>query len=212
MAHGSRSSLQWNAGAVGRRQRKRSSARAYGIPSDNPFANDPKAEPEIFAYGLRNPWKYSFDDRGRLIAGDVGQEKWEEVSIVPSGGNMGWRVFEGVQCYDAADTCDALRGRVVTPIAIYDHTLGASITGGFQYQGKQIPGLARRYVFGDFITGRIWSMNLPEKNLSEPLSGSALMLHGKWDILISSFARDHDGELYVADFSRGAIFRIVPQS
>lgn len=186
-----------------------SSGRAYIIPKDNPFVGDGRAEPEIFAYGLRNPWKYSFDSRGRLIAADVGQDKWEEVSIVPKGGNMGWRVFEGFHCYTSADSCDELRKKVVPPFAVYDHKVGASITGGFEYRGKKLSSLSGRYVFGDFISGRIWSVEVPEKSVDSSSSATPLRAHGKWDILISTFAEDSDGEMYVADFSRGSIYLIT---
>ena len=184
--------------------------RAYGIPKDNPFLGKTKAEPEIFAYGLRNPWKYSFDSRGRLVVADVGQDKWEEISIVPPGGNMGWRIFEASHCYESADSCDAQRKDVISPIAEYGHSLGSSVTGGFQYAGKLLPSLVGRYVFGDFITGRVWSVPLPDKIPAEPTSGSELKFHGKWDVLISTFAQDAEGEMYVADFSRGTVYLIVP--
>jgi glucose/arabinose dehydrogenase len=185
------------------------SGRAYGIPKDNPFVGNAKAEPEIYAYGLRNPWKYSFDVRGRLIAADVGQDKWEEVSIVPAGGNMGWRIFEGNQCYSSADLCDAHRKDVVHPVAVYDHSQGASVTGGFQYAGKELKSLKGRYLFGDFISGRIWSIDLPDAAPRLSTESQTLKLLGKWDILISTFAEDASGELYVADFSSGSIYKIV---
>jgi glucose/arabinose dehydrogenase len=185
------------------------SAPSYQIPVDNPYVGRPGVKAEIFAYGLRNPWKYSFDDRGRLLAADVGQDKWEEVSFVPPGANLGWRIFEGVECYGKELLCQQWQDKVVRPFVVYDHSLGASITGGFQYKGQRLGFLRDRYVFGDFTTGRIWSVPLPERQPDQPRTGSALTLHGKWDLLISTFARDHDGELYVADFSSGAIFSLA---
>ncbi len=167
-----------------------------------------KYKPEIFASGLRNPWKYSFDSRGRLVAGDVGQDKWEEVTFVEKGANLGWRLFEGSHCYDPPEECGKRAPDLVGPVAEYDHSLGVSVTGGFEYMGAVISALRGRYLFGDFATGRIWSIVLPEKTPVRPMSGKGFRFHGRWPILISTFARDVAGEIYVADYSGGNIYRI----
>jgi glucose/arabinose dehydrogenase len=185
----------------------------YGIPKDNPFAGQRKkatdVRPEIFAYGLRNPWKYAFDNKGRLIAGDVGQNAWEEITFVPKGANLGWRVYEASHCYEPPKSCqDNLRAHV-NPIAEYGHDIGASVTGGLQYDGKTLKNLKHRYFFGDFATGRVWSIRLPESLSSKVLSSKDFMNHGKFEIAISTFAKDADGEIYVADFNGGTLFRLT---
>lgn len=165
-------------------------------------------KPEIFASGLRNPWKYSFDSKGRLIAGDVGQDKWEEITFVRKGANLGWRVYEGSHCYDPTKDCAKLLPDATPPIAEYSHDIGKSVTGGFEYTGSRIKDLKGRYVFGDFVSGRIWSIELPAKDHAGTIAERGLKGHGKWDILISTFARDDSGELYVGDFAGGGIYRI----
>ena len=186
----------------------------YGIPKDNPFLANKKsaagARPEIFAYGLRNPWKYAFDNKGRLIAGDVGQNTWEEITFVPKGANLGWRVYEASHCYEPPKFCPVNLKDHVKPIAEYGRELGASITGGQQYQGQDLRDLKNRYFFGDFATGRIWSISLPEGKTSALLSSDDFMEHGKFEIAISTFAKDTRGEIYVADFNGGSIFRLSP--
>ena len=140
----------------------------YRIPADNPFAasttlcsvngTGPQNCPEIYAWGFRNPWRWSFDRQtGDLWVGDVGESALEEVNRVVRGGNYGWRCFEGTQ-----DTARALRhaGRPnpLPPVAEYDHTVGRAVTGGYVYRGTAIPGLVGRYIFGDFASGRIWDI------------------------------------------------------
>ena len=185
----------------------------YAIPRDNPFlpkkGSRTSARPEIFASGLRNPWKYSFDNKGRLIAGDVGQNMWEEITFVPKGANLGWRPYEGNHCYEPAKSCQVTLREHMPPIAEYSHELGASVTGGQQYDGRNLKELTGRYFFGDFVTGRIWSIDLPEdKASSAVLSSKDFMNHGKFEIAISTFAKDAEGEIYVADFNGGSIFRL----
>jgi glucose/arabinose dehydrogenase len=183
---------------------KRDPGKGYAVPKDNPFAERVGARPEIWAYGLRNPWRFSFDPKGRLVAADVGQDLWEEVSLVPRGGNLGWNVREAAHCYAPSEGCKT--ENLVEPVFEYDHSLGVSITGGFVYTGKTIPSLAGRYVFGDFASGRVWSLSLPEKPGSVP----AEML-GRFPHAISTFARDEKGELYLADFTGGRILRFAPR-
>lgn len=186
---------------------------AYSIPKDNPdFKSQITKEiprREIFAYGLRNPWKYSFDSTGRLIAGDVGQNAYEEITFVPKGGNLGWKVLEASHCYEPKDNCKSILKNTVPPITEYGRELGASVTGGLQYDGKKLNDLRGRYVFGDFVSGRIWSIELPSQLNTTTTSSETFTNHGKFDIAISTFARDADGELYVADFGGGSIFRLA---
>ena len=107
---------------------------AYRIPADNPFVGQSDARPEIYAYGLRNPWRFSFDaETDRIWAGDVGQNAIEEIHIIEKGGNHGWNKMEGTRCYEPSSNCD--ESGLVMPITEYDHNLGISVTGGFVYQG-----------------------------------------------------------------------------
>jgi glucose/arabinose dehydrogenase len=134
----------------------------YTIPPDNPFVGDPEARDEIWAFGLRNPWRFSFDRlTGDLFIGDVGQDSWEEVNFqtaTSSGGeNYGWRLMEGNQCFNPPTDCND--GTLTLPILEYNHSLGCSITGGYRYRGTQIPQLEGTYVVGDFCSGRIWGAN-----------------------------------------------------
>ena len=121
----------------------------YAIPPDNPFVGTDGLD-EIWAYGLRNPWRFSFDREGtnQLYAADVGQSQWEEINIIEKGGNYGWRIMEGMHCYNPATNCD--QTGLILPIAEYSHSVGISITGGYVYRGSQIPELYGKYVFGDY--------------------------------------------------------------
>lgn len=170
----------------------------YAIPPDNPFVQGP-GKPEIFALGLRNPWRFSFDRQtGDLWAADVGQNKWEEVNIIQKGKNYGWRLLEGSHCYNPPTNCETVPN-LVHPVTEYGHEQGrCSITGGYVYRGKQLPELAGTYVFGDFCTGEIWGYR----------NGLTTLLL-KTDLQISSFGEDQEGELYVVGY-QGKIFRIVP--
>lgn len=181
----------------------------YGIPADNPFVGHAETRPEIFALGLRNPWRYSFSPDGRLIVADVGQNTWEEVSLVSKGANLGWSVKEASHCFPPESTCRS--EGLLDPIFEYGRGDGQSITGGYVYTGTRVPGLAGKYVFGDFVSGRIWALDLPAPTAAPrliPASESAAL--GKWPLLISTFGRDTKGELYVADFGSGKIFRLGP--
>lgn len=177
------------------------SRESYAIPSDNPFVGMTNAQGEIWAYGLRNPWRFSFDRcTGRLFAGDVGQNRLEEIDLIEKGKNYGWRIMEGSQCYDPPTLCNT-QG-LELPIAEYDHSLGCSVTGGYVYRGTQYPALIGHYLFGDYCSGRIWSLT---ENSS-----------GRWTMRqlidspfsISSFGEDEQGELYVVHYG-GAIYRVT---
>lgn len=188
-------------------------ALAYSIPSDNPFVNNPDILDEIYAYGLRNPWKLSFDQQQRLIAADVGQDDWEEITFIEAGKDHGWNNIEALHCFKA--NCSAKN--TVLPFIEYGHDLGRSVTGGYQYLAKDIPALTGKYIYGDFVTGRLWAADIPEQtNQHQELNTSATAQSythiyplGQWPVFISSFARDHNGSIYLADFARGKIYKIV---
>lgn len=171
----------------------------YAIPSDNPFVEG-GGRPEIYAWGLRNPWRWSFDRKsGELWVGDVGQNKWEEIDRVSIGDNLGWNQWEGSHCFRIG-VCRS--NGVVMPLAEYSHEFGCSVTGGYVYRGKAIPALYGHYIFGDFCSGRIWELD--SGNIKS--GPHILMLSGK---RIASFAEGLDGELYILDFASGQIFRLV---
>lgn len=178
--------------------------RAYTIPHDNPFVGVPLYQPEIWATGLRNPWRYTFDPHGRLIAPDVGQNTWEEINIIEKGGNYGWRCREGLMPYDTSAGCTAV---LSDPFYVYGHDEGLSVTGGYVYTGNDISALTGLYVFGDFISGRIWALKLPEHPNTLLRTGDIYAL-GQWPVQISTFGRDADGRVYLADYGRGIIYRI----
>jgi len=181
----------------------------YGIPPDNPYAGDPKIPGEVWATGLRNPWRFSFAPDGRLVVGDVGQDTWEEVDVVQAGDNLGWNVREARHCFPPGATCTA--GGFREPVYEYGRDDGNSITGGYVYTGRAIPELKGRYVFGDFATGRIRAIDLPAGDPGTMPIPTATAL-GKWPVLISTFARDARGEIYVADYGGGVLYRLAPAS
>lgn len=169
----------------------------YSSPSDNPFRSTAGRD-EIYAYGLRNPWRFSFDrDTGQLYCGDVGQGAWEEVDLITRGGNFGWRVFEGNHCTNLDPAlCGA--GGYVFPIAEYSHTAGrCSITGGYVYRGHIGTLPAGAYVYGDFCTGEIFLLESGTQSLLLDTS-----------VNISSFGEDEAGEIYVVGLG-GTVHRIV---
>lgn len=184
----------------------RSEGRPYGIPADNPFARG-KGSPEIFAWGLRNPWRFSFDRKGgKLWAADVGQDAWEEVDIVERGKNYGWNVREGGHCFKPRKGCGS-KG-LVDPVAEYPNRgEECSITGGYVYRGTAVPHLAGTYLYGDFCSGRIWG--LPVGGDGRPSGKPALLLDS--EAQISSFGEGNDGEVYVLDFGEGTVHRVVSE-
>ena len=172
----------------------------YSSPADNPFFGSMPGRDEIYAYGFRNPWRFSFDRAtGQLYAGDVGQDRWEEADIVTRGGNFGWRVFEGNHCTDLDPSLCSQSG-FVSPITEYAHTLGrCSITGGYAYRGGIGTLPIGAYVFGDYCSGEIFLFE----------SGSQSVLLGT-TLRISSFGEDEAGEIYVVGHgATGAVHRIV---
>ncbi len=183
--------------------------REYGIPPDNPFIGSAGGErPEIWAYGLRNPWRFSFDSKtGDLWVGDVGQDAREEVDLIVRGGNYGWNTLEGTRCFQPRSGCDSTSA--IPPVAEYDHSLGCSITGGHVYRGADLPdlaGLISVYIYGDFCSGRIWGFRV-EENTTDALAQNGQLI-GRVDGQISSFGVDASGNIYVVMFG-GKIHRIV---
>jgi glucose/arabinose dehydrogenase len=167
----------------------------YRIPSDNPFAgNTGGFQQEIWAYGLRNPWRFSFDPQtGVLWAGDVGQGTREEIDIIQKGKNYGWRIMEGMICYNPPSGCDT--AGLTLPIKDYGHDVGNSITGGYVYHGSRRPELSGAYIYGDFGSGRIWKLRYQGGIVTE----DALLLQAPFSV--SSFGVDQNNELYVCAYS-----------
>ena len=182
----------------------------YVIPSDNPFLSnaDPsdRIPDEIWAFGLRNPWRFSFDRvTGDLYIADVGQGAREEVNFQPAdstgGENYGWSIFEGTASFD--NNRQITFGTLIDPVVEYDRSLGRSITGGYVYRGETPSDLTGTYVYGDFATGLIWGT----KNIDSRWETTLLL---ETDHRISTFGEDQDGNLYVADYGDGIIYSIVP--
>lgn len=178
----------------------------YAIPDDNPFANGGGAA-EIFAWGLRNPWRFSFDRAtGALWAGDVGQNAFEEIDKVEIGGNYGWPIREGTHCYPVDDDSCSTAG-LIDPVVDYPQSgNGRSITGGYVYNGSEIAGFVGTYLFGDFTSGVIWRIVYDET--TGAASSERLLETG---LNIASFAQDLDGELYVISYD-GRMFKIIPDT
>ncbi len=173
----------------------------YAIPPDNPFA-DGGGRPEIWAYGLRNPWRFSFDrDTGELWAGDVGQDRWEELDVIEGGGNYGWNAMEGNHCFRPPDNCR--KEGMVPPVWEYPLEDGAcSVIGGYVYRGAAIPRLTGVYVYGDFCTGQVFGLRREAAGFSNHLLADT-------GLRIASFGQDHDGELYLLSPGEG-IHRLRP--
>lgn len=176
----------------------------YGIPADNPYADGVGGRPEIFAYGFRNPWRFSFDrDTGVLWAGDVGQDEIEEVDVVERGGNYGWDDKEGTRCFEDAAPCDG--GGRIDPVVEYGRDLGRSITGGFVYRGTTIPELIGSFIFADFEFGTIWAVITDAQTGAQ---GAQVLVESGMNI--GSFGQGADGEIYVLDYGTGKIHKLVP--
>jgi len=172
----------------------------YRIPSDNPFVFG-GGLPEIWAFGFRNPWRFSFDGAtGRQFVADVGQDNFEQIDIVQKGGNYGWNTMEGMHCFNPSTGCNM--AGLALPIAEYSHAEGDAVIGGFVYHGASIPAMRGTYVFGDLDTGKIWNLT---ETTANTWNRTLLMQSG---LTISSFGQDQAGELYVVDFN-GKVFKIV---
>lgn len=171
-------------------------------PTDNPFAGRAGAKPEIWAWGLRNPWRFSFDRKtGALWAGDVGQNRWEEIDVIVKGGNYGWRLFEGDAAYENPRRRPATD--FIAPVATYGRDGGCSVTGGYVYRGAAVPALQGQYLYADFCSGQVWALDADGSgkrqgrriaNVPQP----------------SSFGEDAAGEVYITSFD-GGLYRLVPR-
>ena len=192
-----------------------SAEQPYRIPHDNPMLGVPDARPEIWAYGLRNPWRMAFDFHdGSLWVADVGHDAEEEVSIATAGANLGWPIFEGSDCLDFTDEVSRFYGiasgyhcsevkDVTAPIASYELThVTCAIIGGVVYRGAEIPWLQGLYLFGDFCSGQVWALN-PDAN-----EGRQVLQIADLNLPLSSFGTDADGEVYALTFG-GPILRLV---
>ncbi len=203
------------------------SEKSYSIPIDNPFVEKVNSKPEIWAYGLRNPWRYSFDKfTGDMYIGDVGQNNWEEVdfqhSESPGGINYGWNIMEGNHCF-LEDDCD--HSDLVQPIyeypnnANYLKTLigmnqnkqdGCSITGGYVYRGNNISAMYGKYVFGDYCTGKVWSFRYSDNKITEFENHTSDIMNSmdKNSFYLSTFGQRENGEFLLVDYS-GIIYEII---
>ena len=174
----------------------------YGIPKDNPYmSNKDGFREEIYAYGLRNPWRFSFDKKGQLWVGDVGQNKIEEVDVVTKGGNYGWRIREAMDPYKGDEkSTDPL----INPIHEYSHANGdLSVTGGVVYEGKALPDLENKYIFADYVSGKVWALTPTGQNKA---TNQVLIDRAG---TISSFGEDRAGEVYLCDHAEGRILKLV---
>lgn len=182
---------------------RKSADKNYYIPDDNPFkGNRAGYKEEIYAYGLRNVWRFSFDNEGKLWGADVGQNKWEELNIIEKGKNYGWRIMEANHCFNPEKNCDTTG--LVLPIWEYGHNDagGFSVTGGFVYNGKSAPGLNGKYVYADYVVGKIWTLEYKEGKVKNSLLEDT-------DFLISTFGMDEKNELYFADHNKGKLYKFL---
>ena len=185
-----------------------SEPQGYTIPADNPFTDT--ADPEIWAYGLRNPWRFSFDPlSGNLYIGDVGQDAWEEIDVLspsqPAGANLGWPAYEGLAIYKGG-VSEQEKANLIFPAAVYDHNQGCSVTGGLVYRGEALPDFQGVYLYGDFCSGTIWGM-IP--NQQKGWTSQVLFNTGS---RINSFGRDAAGEIYYLDYKLGTLYQLQPSN
>jgi glucose/arabinose dehydrogenase len=172
----------------------------YAVPADNPFVGKEGARPEIWAWGLRNPWRFSFDRKtGLLYAGDVGQNKFEEVTLVGKGQNLGWSAKEGFHDFKP----NRAAGPLVDPLAEYGRDDGVSITGGYVYRGRRFPALDGIYFYADYGSRKLWGLRWDGEKVA--WKAELMKLPGA----PSSFGEDRDGELYICDHGSGKIYRLV---
>jgi len=188
----------------------------YDIPPDNPFVNQSNTDPRIWDYGLRNPWRFSFDMQTHdLYIGDVGQDQYEEIDFQeagsPGGLNFGWRCMEGIHTHNTQPPCNdqSLLNSLTAPILDYSHSVGHSVTGGYVYRGSQFPALDGIYFFGDFVAGKLWSIKLTGRS---PFTWTEVKLQLETGFNISSFGQDEQGEIYVVDYSGGTIRHLTQQA
>ncbi len=190
----------------------------YAIPSDNPFVGQGDPRDEIWAKGLRNPYRWSFDRlSGDMYIADVGQDLWEEIDFQPAGSaggeNYGWRLMEGNHCFNPPSNCDP--GGLTAPVHEFPHNPACSVTGGFVYRGVAIPELVGHYFFADWCSGQIWSFKIQDGQVTEFQERTAELAPGGGLFIagISGFGEDGRGELYIVDRSaegQGEVYKIVP--
>jgi glucose/arabinose dehydrogenase len=189
---------------------------AYGIPADNPFADGVNAQPQIYAYGIRNPWGMYFDDKDRLWLADVGQDLWEEINWIVKGGNYGWSFREGSRPFPLRQDPVPAEANLIDPIHEYHHGEGLSITGGIVYTGKDLPELKGAYIYGDFVLGKIWALKVnddgkvqsnnllytsPQTAANDPKKKPSVHMKP------TAFCAAANGEMLVLDWN-GAILRL----
>lgn len=190
---------------------------AYGIPADNPFADGVNAQPQVYAYGIRNPWGMYFDDKGRLWLADVGQDLWEEINWITKGGNYGWSYREGSRQFPLRQDAPPAEAKLIDPIHEYNHGEGLSITGGIVYSGKDAARLQGAYVYGDFVLGKVWALRVngegkvesnellytsPQTAASDPKKKPTVLVKP------TAFCANAKGELLVLDWN-GGLYRLV---
>ena len=194
----------------------------FRVPADNPFVGNAAYRPEIWSMGLRNPWRCSFDDparggTGALVIGDVGQNRWEEIDYEPAGAggrNYGWVMREGLQATVGAPPFQPAFLPFTDPVHQYDHSVGSSVTGGYVYRGSRM-NMRGRYFFADFVSGRVWSALVTvhptsrEGTFSDVTDHTAALRATSPLQNVSAFGVDAGGELFVVDYTRGAVLRIV---
>ncbi|GAA4311947.1 PQQ-dependent sugar dehydrogenase [Mucilaginibacter gynuensis] len=186
-------------------------ADGYTVPKDNPFVGKAGVKPEIWAYGFRNPYRFSFDRKtGDLFAGDVGQDLWEEIDIVKKGANYGWRLVEGTHCYNPATGCDI--SGITMPITEYSHREGVSVIAGYVYNGQQVPILKNRYLFADW-TGPVFYL---KKTGVTWQRGKVTLQNLPPNLKITAFGEDPSGELYILtnpdtgpENTKGSVYKVV---
>lgn len=178
----------------------------YAIPKDNPFVGKSGARPEIYAYGMRNPWRMAFDRKtGDLWLADVGQDLWEEINIVTKGGNYGWSVREGLHPFPPTSTVEK-PADMIDPIWEYHHTVGKSITGGHVYRGEKVPALQGKYLYADYVTGKVYALDYDAT--AKKVKGNHTI---PGNILpVMSFGEDEQGEVYFM-VVHGMITRFAPK-
>ncbi len=181
---------------------RQAAGKRYAIPEDNPFRGKRKIRDEIWAYGLRNPWRFSFDAQdGRLFLADVGQDRIEEIDVITRGGNYGWAIMEGDRCVGNNNRCN--RAGLELPVFTYPHPEGFSVTGGYVYRGNQVQGLCGVYLFADYVSGAISGLRVNDGRVSV----HKLLL--ETDYRISSFGQDQSLEIYMTAHKTGKILKII---
>lgn len=192
----------------------------YSIPQDNPFANGSGGKPELFAWGFRNPWRWSFDRHtGELWVGDVGEYHWEEVDLVKNGGNYGWPIREGSHCLGSRVDCikkwlclwDCPDANLQSPMVDYSHDEGCAVIGGYVYRGQALPDLAGAYLFSDACSATIWALSQTTKGYRRNVLYKVDEQKRAGGFLTVSFAQGNNGDLYVIYYN-GGIYKLVASS